>query len=31
VGEIHPAVLANWGIQMPCAGAELELDALLGE
>jgi phenylalanyl-tRNA synthetase beta chain len=29
VGEIHPAVLANWNIQMPCAGAELELDALL--
>jgi len=31
VGEIHPAVLANWGIQMPCAGAELELDALMSD
>jgi phenylalanyl-tRNA synthetase beta chain len=28
LGEIHPAVLANWGIQMPCAALELELDAL---
>ncbi|MBA7704450.1 Phenylalanine--tRNA ligase beta subunit [subsurface metagenome] len=28
-GEIHPAVLQNWGIQMPCAGAEIELDYLL--
>jgi len=29
LGEIHPAVLANWGIQMPCAALELELEALL--
>ncbi len=26
VGEIHPEVLKNWGIQMPCAGVELDLD-----
>jgi phenylalanyl-tRNA synthetase beta chain len=30
LGEIHPAVLANWGIQMPCAALELELDGLAG-
>ena len=29
LGEIHPQVLENWGIQMPCACAEVELDALL--
>jgi phenylalanyl-tRNA synthetase beta chain len=29
IGELHPAVLENWGIQMPCAAAEIELDALL--
>jgi phenylalanyl-tRNA synthetase beta chain len=28
LGEVHPAVLANWSIQMPCAALELELDAL---
>ncbi|MDR1932740.1 MAG: phenylalanine--tRNA ligase subunit beta [Spirochaetales bacterium] len=27
-GEIHPAVLENWGIQMPCTAAEINLDAL---
>lgn len=31
MGEIHPAVLSNWGIQMPCAGAEIDLDILSGE
>jgi phenylalanyl-tRNA synthetase beta chain len=28
-GEIHPAVLENWGITMPCTGAEIDLDQLL--
>lgn len=31
MGEFHPAVLENWGIQMPCAGAEIDLDLLLYE
>jgi phenylalanyl-tRNA synthetase beta chain len=29
IGDIHPAVLDAWGIQMPCAALELELEALL--
>jgi len=29
LGEIHPEVLENWGIQMPCAGVEIELEVLL--
>lgn len=28
VGEVHPAVLERWSIGMPCAAAELHLDAL---
>ena len=28
-GEIHPEVLANWGIATPCIGAEIDLDSLL--
>jgi phenylalanyl-tRNA synthetase beta chain len=28
VGEIHPEVLASFGVQMPCAAAELDLDAV---
>jgi phenylalanyl-tRNA synthetase beta chain len=28
MGEIHPEVLENWGIQMPCACAEIDLDLL---
>jgi len=28
-GEVHPAVLANWGITMPCVACELDLDSLL--
>ncbi len=28
-GEVHPAVLESWGVQMPCAGGELDLDRLL--
>ncbi|HVP17354.1 MAG TPA: phenylalanine--tRNA ligase subunit beta [Spirochaetia bacterium] len=31
MGEIHPAVLENWGIQMPCAGVELSLDLMREE
>jgi phenylalanyl-tRNA synthetase beta chain len=29
IGEIHPAVLENWGIQQPAAAVEIELDAIL--
>ncbi len=28
-GEVHPAVLENWGIQMPTAACEIDLDLLL--
>jgi phenylalanyl-tRNA synthetase beta chain len=28
MGEIHPRVLESWGIQMPCAAAEITLDDL---
>ena len=28
-GEIHPAVLENWTITVPCFGGELDLEALL--
>jgi phenylalanyl-tRNA synthetase beta chain len=28
-GEIHPEVLENWGVTMPCTAAEIDLDALL--
>jgi phenylalanyl-tRNA synthetase beta chain len=31
MGELHPQCLENWGIQMPCAAAELSLDLLEGE
>jgi phenylalanyl-tRNA synthetase beta chain len=27
-GELHPAVLENWNIQMPCTAGELSLDCL---
>ena len=30
VGEIHPQVLAAWGIEMPCAAVELRLDFMRG-
>ena len=30
-GEVHPSVLENWGVQMPCAAAEVDLDALLAK
>ncbi|UCF97855.1 MAG: phenylalanine--tRNA ligase subunit beta [Spirochaetaceae bacterium] len=29
IGEIHPAVLENWGIQQPAAAVEIELDGIL--
>ncbi|MHB9293518.1 hypothetical protein Holit_02643 [Hollandina sp. SP2] len=28
-GELHPEVLENWGIMVPCIAGELDLDALL--
>ncbi len=30
-GEVHPAVLENWGIQMPSTIVEIDLDILLHE
>jgi phenylalanyl-tRNA synthetase beta chain len=30
IGEIHPQRLTNWGIEMPCAVAELNLDFMRG-
>ncbi len=29
-GEIHPEVLENWGITMPCTALEMDLDLLMG-
>jgi phenylalanyl-tRNA synthetase beta chain len=28
-GEIHPEVLENWGVTVPCIAGEIDLDALL--
>ena len=28
IGELHPQVLENWGIQMPCAAVEIDLSRL---
>ncbi|HRZ90839.1 MAG TPA: phenylalanine--tRNA ligase subunit beta, partial [Spirochaetia bacterium] len=28
-GEIHPRVLENWGITVPCVAGELDLEAYL--
>ncbi|MFO8063278.1 MAG: phenylalanine--tRNA ligase subunit beta [Spirochaetota bacterium] len=28
LGEVHPQVLENWGIQVPCSGGEIDLDVL---
>ena len=28
-GEIHPEVLENWGITVPCTAGEIDLDSLL--
>jgi phenylalanyl-tRNA synthetase beta chain len=29
IGEIHPQVLENWGIQMPCAVCEIDVSTIL--
>ena len=29
MGEIHPAVLENWGIGMPCTASEVNLDLIM--
>jgi phenylalanyl-tRNA synthetase beta chain len=29
-GELHPRVLDAWGLSMPCAGGEIDLDLLAG-
>jgi phenylalanyl-tRNA synthetase beta chain len=29
-GEVHPAILEAFGVAMPCAGGEIDLDILLG-
>ncbi len=31
IGEIHPGVLENWGVEMPCSGLEIGLDFMLTE
>ncbi|MBR5017089.1 MAG: phenylalanine--tRNA ligase subunit beta, partial [Spirochaetia bacterium] len=31
MGEINPVVLENWGIQVPCAACELNLDIILSD
>jgi len=28
-GELHPGVLENWGVTMPCTAAEIDIEALL--
>jgi phenylalanyl-tRNA synthetase beta chain len=28
-GELHPELLENWGIEMPCLAAEIDIEALL--
>lgn len=28
-GEVHPAVLENWGIAVPCAAGELDLESIM--
>jgi phenylalanyl-tRNA synthetase beta chain len=28
-GEIHPEVMENWGVTMPCTAGELNIEALL--
>ena len=30
-GEIHPEVLENWGIAMPCIASEMDVEALMQE
>ncbi len=29
LGEVHPRVLENWSVEVPCAACEIDLDALL--
>ena len=29
LGEIHPQVLGNWSVTVPCAACEIDLDYLL--
>jgi phenylalanyl-tRNA synthetase beta chain len=31
IGELHPQVLENWAIHMPCSAFELTLDVLFNE
>ena len=31
MGEVHPRVLSNWGIEMPCAAVEIHLDLVRGD
>jgi phenylalanyl-tRNA synthetase beta chain len=28
-GEVHPEVLENWGVTVPCTAGEIDLDALI--
>jgi phenylalanyl-tRNA synthetase beta chain len=30
-GEIHPELLENWGVTVPCTGGEIDLDALISQ
>ena len=29
LGELHPQVLENWHVEMPCAAAEMDISALV--
>jgi phenylalanyl-tRNA synthetase beta chain len=29
LGEIHPQILENWSVTVPCVACELDLDTLL--
>ena len=28
-GELHPELLENWGVKMPCTAAEIDIEALI--
>ena len=30
IGEVSPQVIANWGLERPCCGFEIDLDKLFG-
>jgi phenylalanyl-tRNA synthetase beta chain len=30
-GEVHPEILENWGITVPCAAGEIDLDVLINQ